>query len=137
MRRGPHVRGSRRSGGGSALLRSKGAAWRQRTFNKKPDWNTAWIITDSCKRLGPHVSNALSEEILSLSFCCCFWLCCVVCEDPLEEERATHCSIPAWRIPWTEDSCLEDSMDRGFLPGGFHGQEPTGYSAWGSRARHD
>ena len=24
-------------------------------------------------------------------------------------------------------------MDRGFLPGGFHGQEPTGYSAWGSR----
>ena len=24
-------------------------------------------------------------------------------EDPLEEGMATHCSILAWRIPWTED----------------------------------
>ena len=23
-------------------------------------------------------------------------------EDPLEEEMATHSSIRAWRIPWTE-----------------------------------
>ena len=22
---------------------------------------------------------------------------------PLEEEMATHSSIPAWRIPWTEE----------------------------------
>ena len=25
-------------------------------------------------------------------------------EDPLEEGMATHCSILAWRIPWTEGS---------------------------------
>ena len=25
-------------------------------------------------------------------------------EDPLEEGMATHSSIIAWRIPWTEDS---------------------------------
>ena len=25
-------------------------------------------------------------------------------EDPLEKGMATHSSIPAWRIPWTEDS---------------------------------
>ena len=25
-------------------------------------------------------------------------------EGPLEEEMATHSSIPAWRIPWTEES---------------------------------
>ena len=25
-------------------------------------------------------------------------------EDPLEEEMATHSSILAWRIPWTEDA---------------------------------
>ena len=25
-------------------------------------------------------------------------------EDPLEEERATHSSILAWEIPWTEES---------------------------------
>ena len=24
-------------------------------------------------------------------------------EDPLEEGMATHCSIYAWRIPWTEE----------------------------------
>ena len=24
-------------------------------------------------------------------------------EDPLEEEMATHSSILAWRIPWTEE----------------------------------
>ena len=24
-------------------------------------------------------------------------------EDPLEEDMATHSSIIAWRIPWTED----------------------------------
>ena len=24
-------------------------------------------------------------------------------EDPMEEEMATHSSIPAWRIPWTEE----------------------------------
>ena len=24
-------------------------------------------------------------------------------EDPLEEGIATHSSIPAWRIPWTEE----------------------------------
>ena len=25
-------------------------------------------------------------------------------EDPLEKEMVTHSSIPAWRIPWTEES---------------------------------
>ena len=24
-------------------------------------------------------------------------------EDPLEKETATHCSILAWEIPWTEE----------------------------------
>ena len=34
-------------------------------------------------------------------------------EDPLEEEVATHSSILAWRIPWTDDS--------------------SGYSLWGCK----
>ena len=34
-------------------------------------------------------------------------------EDALEKGMATHCSILAWRIPWTE--------------------EPGGYSPWGRR----
>ena len=31
-------------------------------------------------------------------------------EDPLEEEMATHSSILAWRISWTEDSGRLQSM---------------------------
>ena len=34
-------------------------------------------------------------------------------EDPLEKEMATHSSVLAWRIPWTE--------------------EPGGYSPWGHK----
>jgi len=38
-------------------------------------------------------------------------------EDPLEKRMAAHSSIPAWRIPRTEE------------PGGL-------YSPWGHRVRH-
>ena len=29
------------------------------------------------------------------------WIRSLGWEDPLEKEKATHCSIPAWRISWT------------------------------------
>ena len=32
-------------------------------------------------------------------------------EDPLEEEMATHSSILAWDIPWTEESGELQSME--------------------------
>ena len=32
-------------------------------------------------------------------------------EDPLEKEMATHSSILAWKIPWTEDPARLQSMD--------------------------
>ena len=35
-------------------------------------------------------------------------------EDPLEKEMATHSSILAWRIPWTEE------------PGGLQSMESQG-----------
>ena len=31
-------------------------------------------------------------------------------EDPLEKEMATHSSILAWRIPWTEEPAQLQSM---------------------------
>ena len=31
------------------------------------------------------------------------WIQYLVWEDPLEEGMATHSSILAWRIPWTEE----------------------------------
>ena len=38
-------------------------------------------------------------------------------EDPLKKEIATHSSVLAWEIPWTE--------------------EPGGYRPWGCRVGHD
>ena len=35
-------------------------------------------------------------------------------EDPLEEEMAIHCSILAWKIPWTEE-LLAGSSPRGHI----------------------
>ena len=31
-------------------------------------------------------------------------------EDPLEKEMATHSSILAWEIPWTEEPCGQQTM---------------------------
>ena len=38
------------------------------------------------------------------------WVGSVGWEDPLEEEMATHPSILAWRIPWTEEPSGGQSM---------------------------
>ena len=46
------------------------------------------------------------------------WVKSLGWEDPLEKEMATHSSILAWRIPWTEE------------PGGL---QPMG----SQRVRHD
>ena len=41
------------------------------------------------------VKNMLSMQEIQVQF--------LGQEDPLEEEMATHSSILAWRIPWTEE----------------------------------
>ena len=38
-------------------------------------------------------------------------------EDPLEKEMATHSSLPAWEIPWTEEP--------GYNPGGLKEPDVT------------
>ena len=40
------------------------------------------------------------------------------CEDPLEEDIATHSSILAWRIPWAKESGRLQSM--GLQRVGYH-----------------
>ena len=40
------------------------------------------------------------------------WVCSPGREDPLEEEMATHSSLLAWRIPWTEEPGRLQSMGR-------------------------
>ena len=41
------------------------------------------------------------------------WVRLLGWEDPLEKEMATHSSILAWRIPWTEE------------PGGLRGRKES------------
>ena len=38
------------------------------------------------------------------------WVQSMGWEDLLEKEMATHCSVLAWRLPWTEESCGLQSM---------------------------
>ena len=38
------------------------------------------------------------------------WVRSLGWEDPLEEEMATHSSIPAWKIPWTGEPGRLQSM---------------------------
>ena len=40
---------------------------------------------------------------------------------PPEEEMATPSSVLAWRIPWTEEPCLENPMDGGAWRAVVHG----------------
>ena len=39
------------------------------------------------------------------------WVQSLGWEDPLEKGMATHCSILAWRIPWTEEPGRLQSME--------------------------
>jgi len=41
------------------------------------------------------------------------WVQSLDWEDPLQKGKATHCSILAWRIPWSPWSCKE--LDKTFL----------------------
>ena len=38
------------------------------------------------------------------------WVLSLVWEDPLEKGMATHYSVLAWRIPWTEEHGKLQSM---------------------------
>jgi hypothetical protein len=51
-------------------------------------------VAQSVKRSACHAKDRLQE----------MWVQSVGCEDPLEEEMATHSSILAWTMPGTEES---------------------------------
>ena len=68
----------------------------------------------------PHVrdNSLVAQMVKNLSAMQETWIQSLGREDLLEKEMATHSSIPAWRIPWTE--------------------EPGGLQSMGSqRLRHD
>ena len=45
---------------------------------------------------------------------------CLGKEDPLEKEMATHASVVAWEIPWTEEPGVQWSMGSGLSHSYIH-----------------
>ena len=47
-------------------------------------------------------ASLVAQPVKNLSAMQKNWVCSLGQEDPLEKGMATHSSILAWRIPWTE-----------------------------------
>ena len=56
------------------------------------------------------VSSLVAQMVKHLPAMQESWVLSLVREDPLEKEMATHCSILAWRILWTEEPGWLQSM---------------------------
>ena len=68
--------------------------------------NWTWI---SCIA-GGFLTNSVAQLVKSLPAMQETWVQSLGWEDPLEKEMATHSSILAWRIPWTEEPGGLESM---------------------------
>ena len=72
----------------------EGSDWLKKTHSRKP-----FVLTEvsqlQASLVAQQVKNqpAMQETLVGS----------LGPEDPLEEEMATHSSILAWRIPWTEE----------------------------------
>ena len=79
-----------------------------------------WVITflPRCKESERKGASLVAQRLKHLPAMWETWVRSLVWEDPVEKEMATHSSILAWKIPWTEE------------PGGL-------YSTGKQRVRHD
>ena len=48
-------------------------------------------------------TSLVGQEVTNLLVMLETWVQSQSWEDPLEKEKATHSSVLAWRIPWTEE----------------------------------
>ena len=71
---------------------------------KYPSWEDQW------HSLKIRVRKMVAQKVKNLSAMQEIQVRSLGQEDPLEKRRATHSSILAWRIPWTEDSDRLQSM---------------------------
>ena len=62
----------------------------------------AWVISQS--------ASLVAQMIKNLPAMWGTWVLSLGQEDPLKEGMATHSSILAWRIPWTEEPGGQQSM---------------------------
>ena len=62
------------------------------------NWETQFTLLKGCLKDGSWVKNlSVIQETQKM------WVQSLGQEDPLEEETATHSSILAWKISWTEE----------------------------------
>ena len=70
----------------------------------------AWWATGGCLWGSHGVGVAKNQMGKNLPAVLETWVRYLAWEDPLEEVMATHSSILAWRIPWTEELGRLQSM---------------------------
>ena len=73
----------------------------QRVEEGPQDWRTLEIVDGKSTIVQ---ASPVAQTVKNLPAMQEIWVPSVGREDPLEEEMATHSSILAWRIPWTEES---------------------------------
>ena len=61
---------------------------------------TPWGIVANQTKAGASLVVQMVKSLLAMQET---WVQFLDLEDPLEKETATHSSILAWRIPWTEE----------------------------------
>ena len=72
-------------------------------------WRTPWTMepgklqSNGLQRVGHSWMTNTTQTMKNLPAMQETWVWSLGWEDPLEQEMATHSSILAWRIPWTEE----------------------------------
>ena len=67
-------------------------------------------IEDNTNIGNKHCQGSLQIHIIHWPAMQETWVQSLIREDPLEKEMASHSSILAWRIPWTEEPGRLQSM---------------------------
>ena len=74
-------------------------------------WEIPWteepggLQSMGSQRIGQDWASLVVQRLKHLPAMRETWVRSLGREDPLEKEMATHSSILAWRIPWTEELC--------------------------------
>ena len=63
--------------------------------------NSAWLASQVALVVKNPLASARDAKT---------WVRSLGWDDPLEEEMATHSSILAWKIPWTEETGMLEAM---------------------------
>ena len=125
-------------------------------FCAKNAW-TSLVLSGIWPALSPQWASLVAQRLKRLPAMWETWVQSLGCKDSLEKEMATHPSIFAWRIPWTEEPgglqsmgsqrvghdwmtafTFKHSMEKAIAPhsstlaGKSHGQRSlVGCSLWG------